>query len=145
MTRTVRFARLVPALMALVAVTGCGDKRPRRVPVSGTVSYKNSALPQSEVIFIPQDNTKGIRARGRANDRGEFVLTTFDRDDGVVPGVYKVAVFAYKPGSGAPNASTRITSVGPPAIPERYFNHDSSGLTAVVPEEGATLHFDLKD
>ena len=77
-------------LCCLFAI-GCGsDGKPRRVPVTGTVTYNGKPLPGGDVVFVPADTSNGFRARGKANERGQFTLTTFDDGDGGMPGEYKV-------------------------------------------------------
>ncbi|MBN2578851.1 MAG: hypothetical protein JXB10_07660 [Pirellulales bacterium] len=79
---------LTPWLLA-----GCGDGRPQRVPVSGRVLIDGKPL---EYGFL-QVFQKGNRsASAQIGTDGRFTLTTFDKNDGCVPGKHRVAVLALK-------------------------------------------------
>jgi hypothetical protein len=71
--------------------SGCGDGRPKRVPVSGRVLIDGKPL---EVGFL-QVLVKGNHpASGKLGPGGRFTLTTFDENDGCAPGTHPVAVIA---------------------------------------------------
>jgi hypothetical protein len=69
---------------------------------------------------------------------GAFKLSTFQKDDGAPPGKYLVAVTAWEkePDMKSPK--------GVPAIPEKFFDPQKSGLTADVGTQKTELTFDLK-
>jgi len=132
-------------LMLCLVASGCSDGKPHRVPVSGTIMYKGERVAWGEVVFAPVDHSKGVLARGKANERGEFMLTTFDANDGAVPGEYKVLVFAYRSGTDQKREPDRRQRAGLPAVPEKYFNKDTTDITATVENKAATIQLDLKD
>ena len=84
-------------LGALVAVCGCGDGRPRRVPVAGQVLVDGQPLTAGFVRVIP-NNARA--ATGQIDRDGRFRLSTFDGDDGCVLGTHKVEIIARKSQGG---------------------------------------------
>ena len=131
-------------LCCLFAI-GCSDGKPRRVPVTGTVTYNGKPLPGGDVVFVPADTSNGFRARGKANERGQFALTTFDEGDGAMPGEYKVTVFAYRPADPKRDAGMIAPRVGFPAVPQKYFDQQTTDLTAVVGDKATVVPLDLID
>lgn len=72
---------------------GCGDGRPERVAVSGTVTIDGKPLTQGNIKFVP---TGARPSAGKLDDNGRFTLTCYDGDDGAVPGQHRVAISASK-------------------------------------------------
>ena len=84
-----RIAAAILLFAALALATGCGDGRPARIPVSGTVTYRGKPLDGANVTFVP----KGSRpASGQTDAQGRFTLQTFSSGDGVVAGDHVVCV-----------------------------------------------------
>ena len=73
---------------------GCsgGPTLPTRAPVKGVVKVNGQPVPKAFVQFIPVDEAKGRPATGQADASGNYVLYTFEANDGAVPGEYKVVV-----------------------------------------------------
>jgi hypothetical protein len=137
--------------IALTLVWGCGktDTRARRVPVSGTVLYKGQPAAEATVLFDPVGNTPA--ATGKTDASGRYQLTTFDANDGAVPGEYKVVVRKVQviPGSKPETASDDFAGLPPDEkwlLPTKYGHSESSGLTATVKENAANdFKFELQD
>lgn len=111
-------------------LAGCGDGRPRRVPVSGRVLIDGKPLEYGFVQVIP----KGSRpASGKIGADGRFTLTTFNKGDGCVPGKHRVAVF--------PNKNLSEIKVRWFA-PKKYASPRTSGLEMKVtaPRDNVELH-----
>jgi hypothetical protein len=103
-------------LLVLVLVTGCGDGKPTRVPISGKVLIDGKPLTMGSIVFIPQ----GARPSGSAIDKeGHFVLTCYQHGDGAVLGAHRVSV-------------TAAQNIGETAIrweaPKLYSDIKTSGL-----------------
>ena len=81
----------------VLALAGCGDARPARVPVSGRVLIDGRPLPNAIVQFAPPDARP---SRARTDAEGRFTLKCFEQDDGAVPGRHRVAVAASQPIAG---------------------------------------------
>ena len=126
---------------ALFIAVGCGknDTRVRRVPVSGTVLLKGDSVGDATVVFEPVGSTPA--AAGKTDATGRFRLTTFDSDDGAVPGEYKVSVRKIQvQSSNKPPASDDAVGAPPDEkwlLPAKYGNSATSGFTATVNESGA--------
>jgi hypothetical protein len=100
----------------MIAVAGCGDGRPARVPVSGQVLIDGKPLTFGFVRFFP----KATRGSGGAIDGdGRFTLTCFDPNDGATIGVHQVVVSACE--SLSPTKTKWHT-------PKKYASHATSGL-----------------
>jgi len=125
------------AFMLLLAsvgtiVTGCGDGRPSRVKVSGHVTIDGKPLKSGGVSFKPVGG--GRAAGGQLDDNGQYSTTMYKLNDGLPLGSYKVAV------TGAQVVNDKTTRWHAPMA---YSDHQTSGLTAEITEETATLDFDL--
>jgi len=152
---------LVVALLASVLAIGCGQQgadRPKTVPVTGTVTHNGEPVEGATVAFQPVGGSKG--AVGVTDASGKYALTTFESDDGAVPGEYKVKVFKYKvEGSEGGVADTDSADYVPPGmgeeggqddesgapenlLPAQYADPTTSGLTATV-SEGGDNNFDF--
>src|SRR5436190_22388546 len=74
----------------LVIVAGCGDSRPKRVPVSGKVLIDGEPLKFGGVMFVPEN---GRSSSGTLDANGHFALTCYTDNDGALIGKHKVQVF----------------------------------------------------
>jgi hypothetical protein len=109
-----------PVLAGLLLCVGCGDDRPRRVPVSGKVLIDGKPLTHGFVRFIPS----GARpSGGKLDARGCFTLSCFDGDDGAVPGRHRVEIAA--------NETLSSTKVRWHA-PKKYNDLGTSGITQEI-------------
>jgi hypothetical protein len=107
-------------LLACVAACGCGDDRPRRVPVSGRVLIDGKPLTIGSVRFVP---AAGRMSTGVLDSNGQFTLSCFDTNDGAVPGLHQVAV----------NGLERFSDWEVRwHAPKKYTNEQSSGLTQEI-------------
>jgi len=148
--------RRVPRAVVVVAIalgllSGCtkSDSRPRRVPVSGLVHYKGQPVADATVLFEPVGSTPA--ATGKTDASGRYQLTTFDANDGAVPGEYKVMVRKVQviPGSKPESASDDFAGAPPDEkwlLPTKYGHSESSGLSASVKENTANdFKFELQE
>jgi hypothetical protein len=108
------------------------------IRVRGTVLYKGAPLTnvtQGIVRYSPKDGGSAAReATGRIQPDGSFVMTTFQKDDGVVVGEYDITVSAYS-GQELSRQQTEsgVHSAGPKLlIPERYLKPSTSELSDTV-------------
>ncbi|MGW8257474.1 MAG: hypothetical protein ACWGMZ_08320 [Thermoguttaceae bacterium] len=77
--------------IGFLAVTGCGQKGDKLVPVSGHVLIDGKPLEKGRISFIPE---KGRKAYGKLGPGGKFTLTTFTPGDGCIMGKCGVTVMA---------------------------------------------------
>ena len=134
-------SRVIPAACLWLAVAGVGCSRPTRrpvvAPVTGVVTYNGSPLANAAVFFVPTDPTASpwanIWSRATTNSSGEFVVTTFEKEDGSLPGSKLVKVVAQEDLKPGPDTEGETVTVTPKAlIPVRYFDETTSGLKATV-------------
>ncbi len=150
---------LMTGLLCLAPlIVGCGGgadgepkDRPKRTPVSGSVTLKGSPVDGATVTFHPTSG--GSAASGRTDSDGHFVLGTFAVDDGAIPTNYKVSIVkmeggieAAQPAPGDPGYDPYAKQPTPKhLIPEKYSNFIKSGLTADVTTTPITdLEFKLE-
>jgi len=114
----------------MVVVIGCGRSRPETIPVSGKVMLDGGAWPiKGMIIFTCSKPATGFPGRpGRAtfNTDGTFVVGTYEKDDGLMPGEYRVVVSCEE---GAQDTE----SVPKSYVAARYQSPVNSGLTLTVP------------
>jgi hypothetical protein len=137
-----------------IATTGCtgsGDDLPRE-PITGTVTMDGQPLPEGAIQFSPTgDTTKGTAVGANAEIKdGQFSIA---REDGLVPGTYKVSIShaelkeATAKGKTNTKVDTKIPSrtksIGPELIPAKY-NAQSEHKTENKPGGVKDLKYDLK-
>ncbi len=97
---------LVASVTILAA--GCNSNSLALVPVSGTVTFDGSPPPDvGTIMFRPDKVADGFpnrAGRGQFSSDGKFVVTSFQKGDGIAPGEYTVEVTCY---SGAPNLNSK--------------------------------------
>jgi hypothetical protein len=137
--------------LTLTLLSGCGkkDNRPGRVPATGTVLQKGQPVAEATVIFESAGSTPA--ATGKTDASGRFQLTTFEPNDGAVPGDYKVAIQKVQVTSGKTSGAVPDDYVGPPPdekwlLPAKYGSTATSGFTATVQASGTNdFKFDLPE
>jgi hypothetical protein len=115
-----RCVRIWLVLLAPALLTGCGDGRPRRVPVSGRVLIDGQPLTSGYVRLIPPDERA---ATGRIDENGRFRLTTFEGEDGCVTGTHAVEVSCYDERN--PREIRWL-------IPKKYVHYKTSGIEKTI-------------
>lgn len=113
------------SLVSVIFLTcGCGT---RTYPVQGRVVWSDGSpaaeLAQGQVVF--ESAALKTSARGDIRPDGGFLLSTFQADDGVLPGEYKVLVLEHRP---APEGKP----VAPAVMNPKFSDFATSGLTATV-------------
>jgi hypothetical protein len=129
-----RRLRLALALCFLVLVVSCSsDKRPPRFPVQGQVFVEGKPAHRAIVWFHPVDPVEpgSPRPRGVVDQAGEFRMGTYDSNDGVPTGKYRVAISWTGPVKSGDED-------GPSLISRRYQDPVKSGIPVVEVQEGPT-------
>ncbi len=129
----VRYMRARYVLVAMLSciAAGCSDGRPDRVAVSGKVLIDGKPLTVGNIKFVPE----GARpSAGKIDENGNFTLTCYDGNDGVVPGEHKVQVMAPKVLS-----DTLIHWYAP----KKYASFRTSGLKQTITEPTDSLVIEL--
>jgi hypothetical protein len=116
---------------ATIALAGCGDGRPDRVPVAGTVLIDGAPLTRGYVKFVPPNGRPSV---GTIGEDGKFALTCFDGADGAIPGTHRVQVSANRIIS-----ANKIEWYAPP----KYADFRTSEIEIEVVEPIANLKIEL--
>lgn len=129
-------------LLLCLAIAGCGSRRLPVAPVEGSVLYRGKPLTSGSVTFL---SAEGPVAVGEIQQDGTFRLSTYGDGDGAPIGTHQVAVSSLR----EPTAQERAKAAGSeplenlPAIPQKYFNPATSGLTAEVKSQNEPFRFEL--
>lgn len=85
------------ALFSMLLATGCGGGN-GTVKVEGTVKLNGAPLPNVTIMFHPVEQKNiadnGRAATGQTDAQGAFKLSSLGVEDGIVPGEYKIVVYA---------------------------------------------------
>jgi hypothetical protein len=113
-----------PVAVLLIAVfvlsSGCGDGRPKRVPVAGQVLIDGKPLAHGEIQFISKSGRPSI---GKLDKDGRFRLSCYEENDGALLGSHKVTITAAE---GLGPTQTRWFA------PKKYSDYRTSGLTEEI-------------
>lgn len=135
--RTQRWMAWIVAILALAPWWGCGRGTPETVPVRGRVTFRGGPWPQPGVIhFLPHQPHPGYPSRpgwGHFDHDGQFVVTSWQPGDGLVPGTYGVSVECWE----VPESMEKPGS-GKSCVPPKYQSSRTSGWVVVV-EPGKPL------
>lgn len=108
-------------LVLVPLATGCESKS-AHVQVRGTVTLDGKPLTLGRVQFQP---AVGQVATGEISPQGVFTLSTHIKNDGVLPGTYRVTVSAYDPTVADPGPQHLL-------VPARYTRAGTSGLEVTI-------------
>lgn len=134
-TRSQRIRNVCLLALTAAFIGGCGDGRPKRVPVSGQVFIDGKPLAAGTDGFIRVEPTDGRAATGKIDPtNGTFTLTTYETSDGCIQGTHGVAVVV--------NAT--ISGKLIPLIPDRYSRADTSGLSVTIDGPTDSLKIELQ-
>ena len=147
------------ASISVPGFVGCGGpKWPPTYKCTGVVTLDGTPVERATITFYPLDGQKPANATTDAN--GNYELTSFNAGDGATPGAFGVAIQKFPaieieavPG-GKPFDESNNTDEGPTPdsekdpvneLPEKYSNHEKSGLSATVVTDGENVFtFELK-
>jgi hypothetical protein len=136
-------------LFAVGFLLGCNQSAaPPTYPVRGTVTYQGKPLTGAAVAFMA-DGASRV-ATGKTDDTGSFQLTTFQENDGAVPGSHVITVKKYQTdppalpvappdGSVSPADEAKYTAAmarwletAKIAVPKKYTDQRTSDLRQEV-------------
>lgn len=148
---------LSSGLVLAVMTLGCSGNesevpgRPERTEVSGTITMNGSPVEGATVTLRPVQG--GHSAVGITDSSGKYVLGTFDKGDGVVPGEYLVTVTKLDAAAGGAQPTPDDPNYNPNAkqeppkhlLPVKFADATASGLKAsITATPNNALDFDLK-
>jgi hypothetical protein len=133
-------ARVFVALLffAGLSLAGCSKRHADRQdvhPVAGQVTYNGKPAAGALVVFHPQDPAVGeLKPNARADQQGNYTLSTYSAGDGAPAGQYKVTVIlrqlVKKEGDFEP---------GPNILPAQLSTPATSKIAAQVAEGPNTV------
>jgi len=140
---------VLPVLLCGCSKTESGGNHPPVAKATGVVLYQGRPIEGAEVTF--NNPEAGYTSTGKTDATGRFSLSTFGKNDGVVPGKQLVAIRRVEVIDKTPpgvDVSAGGTAVPPEIrwiIPQKYSDSAKSGLTAEVTSSGPNdFPFDLK-
>lgn len=125
-------ATLLAAAITLLA--GCGQPTKKVVTVTGTVTYNGQQVKAGIVKF---EAPNGDFATAMIGPDGRFTITD------VVTGVQKVA-YVGGPTSSGSSDGTATNAPKAVAVPQKFGDLQTSGVTVMVPETGGAVTVELK-
>ncbi len=140
------FVHVVPLLLWLLLVAGCGRGGPEVVPVRGQITRGGGPWPQPGMIYFttvePADGLPDRPAYAQFDAQGNFRVTSFQPDDGLVPGRYRAAVECWQ---SAPQMSDPTPPVS--YVPARFRSPQTSGLEVTVEpgERSVSIRWDVPE
>jgi hypothetical protein len=142
-----------------VVLTSCGGKG--TTPVRGVLTLEGTPVAGATVLFMPDGQDRGRPASGFTLSDGMFQLTTYNPNDGALPGKYRVLIQktdAAKDQRAAERSAMErakakfegksLQGVRKPTLPAVYAKFDTTPLRCTVPLTGVVtldLHKDGKE
>ncbi|MCE9532327.1 MAG: hypothetical protein K8T89_14580 [Planctomycetes bacterium] len=124
---------------SLILCTGCGSGNPKKISVTGRISYRGEPLHGGMIVFVPDEErgNAGPLVKGSIESDGSYLL-----GNDVKAGWYRVSI-APQVSAGTSYPSAAEPYPGPPA---KYRNPQLSGLKGEVrPNSENVLNFQLED
>lgn len=125
------YLRFAAVAVSFIASIGCGDGRPARIAVSGTVTIDGVPVTRGSIKFVPE---VGRPSFGQIGSDGRFTLTCYDGADGALPGRHRVQVNANRP------ISERKMEI---FVPKKYGDFRTSGVEMEITEPVEDLKVEL--
>lgn len=139
MLRAPHISSVIILILGSMFWAGCGGGKdpdlPETVAATGIVTYQGNPVSDATIMFYPVQGRKP--ASGKSDAAGKFTLTTFSKNDGVIPGEHKVTVNAYE---STPEGVSMKSS-----IPVKYTTPNTSPLMVTVSEAQPELTLELED
>jgi hypothetical protein len=130
---TLKTAALLAAALTLLA--GCGKPTKKIVTVTGTVTYNGQQLKSGIVKFLAPN---GDFATANIGPDGQFTMTD------VVPGEQKVGYVSGPTSAGSSDGSKGAAAEKGGAVPAKFGDPQTSGVTVNVPDSGGTVTVELR-
>ncbi len=131
---TLRTATFLAAMLTLLA--GCGGKPTKKmVTVTGTVTYNGQQVKTGVIKFLAPN---GDFATAVIGPNGQFTMTE------VVPGEQKVAYVSGPTNVGSSDGSRNAPAEKGVAVPTKFGEPQTSGVTVNVPDAGGEVTVELK-
>ena len=138
-----RTRNLLGLACSLTLLCGCSEQRTLTVPVEGQITFGGDVCPgPGSVVFGPISETQGYPrrpARGSFGVDGKFGVTSFQPNDGLVPGTYQVRVDCWQkpPSELGPGVSFVPKDFSPPNVKIDPDSREPFKLVIDVPRDSA--------
>ena len=131
-------------LILSLAAAGCGEGRPSMVQATGTVKLDGQPVDKAAIAFQPISDPKAPYRRpsnGVTDAGGKFSLWTYQPNDGIPPGKYKVAVIKQEavgqlPANYDSEMPGQLNMKVKWIVPKMYASPETSGLEVEVTSSG---------
>jgi hypothetical protein len=135
-------------ILPLLVLVGCGSVVPPQGEVTGIVTYRGQPLPGGILNLISDrglPSTAVIGADGRYQVKAPLGLTRIGVDNRMLAPtpVQPVGPRLRRPGEAEPVAPTLSGTYW--ALPQKYYQPDTTGLTCTVQRGKQTADFNLDD
>ena len=125
----------------LSSLSGCGNGMPQTVKVTGKVTFDGKAPPGPGIIyFLPTESAEGFPMRpanGHFGADGSYKTTTFEPNDGVMPGKYKMYIECWEQ---EPNMEGKPVKSH---VPKKYQSAETSGYELDITKETKAKELNL--
>lgn len=127
----------IAATYAFASQVGCDSGLPMQ-RVSGLIKFDGGRCPSDgRITFKPMESPEGLPDKvGTAQFQkdGKFSVTTFEKDDGLLPGRYRVEIMCLKnlPNFADPLAYEKASFIAPGYEPEELFVKKGEAQTNLV-------------
>ncbi len=122
-------------------LAGCGSDLPQTIKVTGKVTFDGGPPPGSGVVnFLPIESAAGFPLRpgnGDFGNDGSYSAYTFEPNDGLMPGKYKVYLECWET---PPNMEGKPVKSH---LPKKYQGAETSGFTLDIEPKSGAQTFDL--
>lgn len=117
----------------LSSLAGCGNGMPQTVKITGMVTFDGKAPPGPGIVyFLPKESAEGFPLRpatGEFGANGFYRTTTFEQNDGVMPGKYKMYIECWEQ---EPNMEGKPVKSH---VPKKYQSAETSGYELDISKE----------
>jgi hypothetical protein len=147
--RALRKAAITLGVLGVLSLSGCGDGKVRRYPVTGIVKVDGQPAEGATIIFCPVNGPPEVmreRPFSQTDSSGHYELKTLEPGDGAPVGEYKVTIRWM---SWPKNNSAELDrdrgggGQGFDRLGNRYWDLDKTPLTAKVDKGKNEIPFDL--
>jgi hypothetical protein len=124
----------IGAVLLALVLNGCGGRSIPTTKVEGTITYNGQPIKQGTIAFHPLNVFEGSPRRiatGKISSEGTYCLSTFVKDDGVIPGEYKITIVSREAAKTFDSSDEEVAALRS-FIPIVYANPDQSPLKETI-------------
>jgi hypothetical protein len=122
---------VLASALSVLLVSGCGGGKSWETvyAAKGTVTLKGKPVKDAEIAFFPTDPEfpESVRPWAKTNENGEFVVSTYGRDDGAPAGTYRATVVRHEI-----VVSKGAMGTKPNDLPKKYASKETTDWTVEI-------------